>query len=96
MIKILYDRVLIKAANAEEVTTGGIVLAKAIEESHEGVVVAVGEGKKNKQGVIVPMNVKIDDRVLYDISKGIAISVNGEKYLALREENILAVMDADK
>ena len=93
-ITILYDRVLIKKTEVEEKTVGGIVLTgSATDPVFEGEVVKVGEGRLTKEKVLIPLTVKVGDTVIYDPAAAIDVTVEGEKFLVLREENIFAVKD---
>ena len=93
-LTILYDRVLIKKIEVEEKTVGGIVLTgSATDPVYEGEVVKVGEGKLTKANVLIPLTVKVGDVVVYDPSAAIDVTVDGEKFLVLREENIFAVKE---
>lgn len=87
-LKPLADRVVIEPAQAEEKTSGGIIIPDtAKEKPQRGTVVAVGPGKKDE-----PMSVKEGDKVLYGKYAGTEISVDGNDYLILRETDILAVI----
>lgn len=84
----LADRVLVEAAAAEETTKGGIIIPDtAKEKPQRGVVVAVGNGKKDE-----PMTVKVGDTVLYGKYAGTEITVEGNEYLMMRESDIFAVV----
>lgn len=92
-IKPLGDRVVIQPSEHEERTKGGIVLPDtAKEKPQEGKVVAIGLGKKTEEGKIVPLSVKVGDKVLYGKYSGTEISVSGDEYLIMREEDILAII----
>jgi len=84
----LHDRVIVKAAAAEEKTAGGIIIPDtAKEKPQRGTVVAAGPGKKDE-----PMTVKAGDTVLYGKYAGTEISLEGEDFLIMRESDILAVL----
>ena len=84
----LHDRVIVKAAQAEEKTAGGIIIPDtAKEKPQRGTVVAAGPGKKDE-----PMTVKSGDTVLYGKYAGTEVSLEGEDYLIMRESDILAVI----
>jgi len=86
-----YDNVVIKVINEENTSIGGIVLAGSPDKTHnKGVVAYVGEGKKGKEGNIIPLTVSVGDTVLFPLNAGIKISVNGENYLVVKEDNIFA------
>jgi chaperonin GroES len=84
----LHDRVIVKAAAAEEKTAGGIIIPDtAKEKPQRGVVVAAGSGKKDE-----PMTVKVGDTVLYGKYAGTEIAVEGQDLLIMRESDILAIV----
>lgn len=84
----LADRVLVEAAAAEETTKGGIIIPDtAKEKPQRGVVVAVGNGKKDE-----PMTVKVGNTVLYGKYAGTEITVDGKEYLMMRESDIFAIV----
>ena len=86
-VKPLADRVLIEAAPAEEKTAFGIIIPDtAKEKPQKGTVVAVGPGKKDE-----PLSVKVGDAVLYGKYSGQELSHEGEDYLIMREDDILAI-----
>ena len=92
-LKPLYDRVIIKPSTEPEKTKGGIVLPDtAKEKPQEGEVVAVGGGKKTDDGKAVSLSVKVGDKVLYGKYAGTEITVDGEEYLIVREDEILAIV----
>jgi len=92
-IKPLGDRVVIQASESKDQSRGGIVLPDtAKEKPQEGKVIAVGTGKKTDDGKIVPLSVKVGDIVLYGKYSGTEITVDGEEYLIVREEDILAIV----
>ncbi len=92
-IKPLGDRVLIKPSEEKEKTKGGIVLPDtAKERPQEGEVVAVGEGKKTDDGKVIAPTLKVGDKVLYGKYSGTEITVDGEEYLIMREEDVLAII----
>ena len=87
-IKPLADRVIVKAAQTEQKTAGGIIIPDtAKEKPQRGEVVAVGNGKKDE-----PMTVKVGDVVLYGKYAGTEINYNGEDYLIMKESDILAIL----
>ena len=84
----LHDRVIVKAAAAEEKTAGGIIIPDtAKEKPQRGVVVAVGTGKKDE-----PMTVKVGDNVLYVKYAGTEIQIEGQDLLIMRESDLLAIV----
>lgn len=87
-LKPLADRVLVKPADAEEKTKGGIIIPDtAKEKPMKGKVVAVGNGKKDE-----PMTVKSGDTVLYGKYAGTEITIEGDEYLIMRESDIFAIV----
>ena len=87
-IKPLADRVLVEPAAAELKTAGGIIIPDtAKEKPQKGIVVAVGNGKKDE-----PITVKEGDTVLYGKYSGTEINVSGKDYLIMRESDILAII----
>lgn len=93
MLEPIGDRVIVKVKEEEEKTVGGIVLASnAKEKPTEGEVVAVGDGAYAENGEKLPMTVKKGDVVLYDKYSGTNVKYEGEKYLVLREKDILAIV----
>lgn len=93
-IQPLGDRILVKALEAEEKTRGGIVLPDtAKEKPQEGKVIAVGKGKLLDDGSIKALEVKVGNKILYAKYGGTEITTKeGEEYLILREEDVLAVV----
>lgn len=91
MLRPLADRVVVKPIQAEEKTKGGLVLPDtAKEKPQEGEIIAVGPGKF-ENGAKVPMELKVGDRVLYSKYSGSEIKIEGEEYLIVREQDVLAV-----
>jgi chaperonin GroES len=92
-IRPLHDRVLATRLEAEEKTKGGIVIPDAAKEKPiEGKVVAVGSGRRLDDGTVRPLDVKKGDRVLFGKYSGTDVQLEGEDYLILREDDILAVL----
>ncbi|MCK9221160.1 MAG: co-chaperone GroES [Limnochordia bacterium] len=92
MIKPLADRVVVKPLEEEEKTTSGIVIPDtAKEKPQQGTVVAVGPGRVSDSGKTVPVDVKVDDVVIYAKYGGTEVKIDGEEYLILKESDILAV-----
>jgi chaperonin GroES len=89
----LNDKVLVKRLEAEEKTSGGIVLPDtAREKPRQGKVLAVGEGRRLENGSRAPFQVKVNDRVLFTSYAGTEIKVDGEDYLLMSEDDILGVV----
>ena len=86
----LHDRVLVRRLEEKETAKGGIIiLDTAKEKPHEGEVIAVGAGKMEK-GHRSPVDVKVGDRILFGKYTGNDITIDGQEYLILREDEILA------
>jgi chaperonin GroES len=97
MIKPLSDRIVVQAKSAEDVSKGGIILPDtAKEKPQEGKVVAVGPGKLLDSGKTVPIEVKVGDSVIYSKYGGTEIKLDGEEYVILRQDDILAIVDGKK
>ncbi|MFH1451374.1 MAG: co-chaperone GroES [bacterium] len=94
-IKPLSDHILIEPMKQEEKTKGGILLPETAdkEKPEQGRVIAVGSGKKNDEGVIIPLNVKEGDVVLFTKYGPNEIKVDDKEYLIAREEDILAIIE---
>jgi len=92
-LRPLSDRVVIRRVDSEAVTKGGIVIPDAAaEKADQGTVLAVGPGKRNDNGQLSPIDVAINDRVLFGKFAGQTVKVDGEELLVLKEEDILAVI----
>ena len=93
MIRPLQDRILVKRIEAEEKTSGGIIIPDtAKEKPQEGEVVAVGKGKRLDNGNVIEPDVKAGDRVLLSKYGGTEVKVDGQDYLIMREDDILGVL----
>ncbi len=92
-LKPLADRVIVKAAQAEEKTKGGLYIPDTGKEKPMyGEVVAVGPGKVSDAGQVVTMQVKAGDKVLYGKYSGTEVQVEGDDYLIMRESDIFAII----
>lgn len=88
------DRVLVKRLEAQEKLKGGIILPDSAKKKQEQAeVVAVGPGKKNKQGQLIPMPVKINDIILMDKYSGQEVTLNGEEFVIVRADDIIAIVE---
>jgi len=92
-MKLLHDKVLLRIAQPEEKTSSGIVLTNAVEPTYEAIVIGVGPGKTTKEGVLIPLNVKVNDKVIYNPKAGSQVKVDGETLLVTIEEEIFCIMD---
>jgi len=92
-VKPLNDRVLVKRLEEVQVTKGGIVIPDTAKEKPiEGRIVAVGPGKMSDAGIRMALQVKEGDKVLFGKYAGTEIKIEGEEYLMMREEDVLAVI----
>ena len=91
----LHDRVVVKRIDAEEKTKGGIIIPDtAKEKPQEGEVVAVGPGARDETGKLVPLDLKIGDRVLFGKWSGTEVKIDGEELLIMKESDIMGVVEA--
>ena len=92
-IKPLYDRIVVKPIEAEEMSAGGILIPdNAKEKPTKGEVIAVGEGKALDNGQTRPMQVKVGDKVIYGQYAGSAYKADGVEYKIVCEDDILAIL----
>ena len=93
-IRPLHDRVIVKRLESERTTAAGIVIPdSAGEKPDQGEVLAVGPGRRDETGKLVPMDVKVGDRVLFGKYSGQTVKVEGEELLVMREEDIMGVLE---
>lgn len=89
----LADRVVVKPAEAEEKTKGGIILPDTAKEKPvEGTIVATGPGKNSDSGELIKMTIKVGDKVLYGKYSGTEVTIGGEEFLIMRESDIFAII----
>ncbi|NNF51987.1 MAG: co-chaperone GroES [Gammaproteobacteria bacterium] len=94
-IRPLHDRVLVKRLEAETTSAGGIVIPDtATEKPIRGEVVAVGKGKLLEGGEVRPLDIKNGDKILFGKYSGTEVKIDGEEYLVMREDDVMAVIDA--
>jgi len=92
-IRPLQDRVLVKLLEEEEKTKGGIIIPDtAKEKPMEGRVMAAGKGKVKEDGTVIPLDVKVGDRILFSKYAGTEIKIDGEEHLMMREDDILGII----
>ncbi len=92
-IKPLGDRVLVKQLEEKEVKKGGIIIPDTAKEKPERAEVkAVGPGKRNDEGKIIPLEVKVGDKVLISKYGGTEVKIDGEEYLIMREDDVVAII----
>ena len=91
----LNDRVLVQRVEHEEKSAGGIFLPESAKEKPmEGIIMAVGQGRRNDDGTFRPLDVKEGDRVMFAKYAGDEVKIAGEEFMILREDDIVAVVDA--
>lgn len=90
----LHDRVVVRRISADTKTTSGIFIPdNAQEKPDQGVILAVGPGKRNTEGSVIPMSVNVNDKVLFGKFAGQSVKIKGEEVLILNEEEIYAVIE---
>jgi len=92
----LHDRVVVKRIDAEERSSGGIIIPdSAKEKPSQGEVVSVGPGGRDEAGKLIPLDVKAGDRVLFGKWSGTEVKIDGVEYLIMKESDIMGVLDAE-
>jgi chaperonin GroES len=90
----LHDRVVIRRLNAEEKSSGGIIIPDTAQEKPlEGEVVAAGPGARNEQGQVVALEVKAGDRILFGKWSGTEVKLDGEELLIMKESDIMGIIE---
>ena len=90
----LGDRVLVKRVEEETKTKGGIIIPDTVKEKpQEGEVIAVGSGARDDSGKIVPLDVKVGDRILFGKWSGTEVKIEGEDLLIMKESDVLGVLE---
>ncbi len=94
-IKPLSDHILIEPIKGEEKTKSGILLPDTVEKEkpEQGKVIAVGRGKKTEEGKIIPLEIKVGDKIIFTKYGPNEIKVEGKEYLIAKEEDILAIIE---
>ena len=94
-IRPLHDRVIVKRLDEEKKTASGLIIPDtAAEKPDQGEVLAVGKGKRNDDGKLIEIDVKVGDRVLFGKYSGQTVTVKGDELLVMREEDIMGVIEA--
>ena len=92
-IRPLHDRIIVKRLDEERKTASGIVIPDtAAQKPDQGEVMSVGKGKLTDEGNLVPLDVKVGDRVLFAEHSGQAVTLQGDELLVMREEDILGIV----
>ncbi|MCZ8548576.1 co-chaperone GroES [Mesorhizobium qingshengii] len=90
----LHDRILVRRIQAEEKTSGGIIIPDtAKEKPQEGEVLAVGPGARDDSGKLTPLDVKLGDRILFGKWSGTEIKIGGEDLLIMKESDVMGVIE---
>jgi chaperonin GroES len=93
-LRPLQDRILVKRVEEETKTAGGLFIPEtAKEKPQRGEIVAAGNGKKTEDGMVLPLDVKVGDTVLFGKYAGTEVKVDNEEYLMMREDDLLAVVE---
>ena len=93
-VKPLYDKILVKRRDEETTTKGGIIIPDTAKEKPlEADVIAVGQGKVTEDGKVTPLDVKEGDVVLFGKWSGTEIKIEGEDYMILKEDDVLAIVE---
>ena len=93
-IRPLHDRVIVKRLDEEKKTASGLIIPDtAAEKPDQGEVLAVGKGKRNDDGKLIEIDVKVGDRVLFGKYSGQTVTVKGDELLVMREEDIMGVVE---
>ena len=91
----LHDRILVKRIEEGEVRRGGLIIPdSAKEKPQEGKVLAVGKGTVNEDGKKRPLDVKAGDRVLFGKYSGSEVTLDGQEYLIMKEEDVLGILSS--
>jgi chaperonin GroES len=92
-VRPLHDRIVVKRIDAEEKTAGGIIIPDtAKEKPSQGEVIAVGPGGRDEAGKLIPIDVKVGDRVLFGKWSGTEVKLDGVEYLNMKESDIMGVI----
>jgi len=93
-LRPLSDRILIERVEEDEKTKGGIIIPDtAKEKPAEGKIVATGNGRMGEDGKLLPMDVKVGDRVLFSKYGGTDVKIDGTDYLILRQDDVLGIIE---
>ena len=94
-IRPLHDRIIFERLEEETTTAAGIIIPdSAKEKPQQGIVKAVGKGKVTEEGKVMPLDVKVGDKVLFGKYAGTEVKVEGEELLVMKEDDIMAVIEA--
>ena len=90
----LHDRVVVRRLKQDEKTAGGIIIPDTAQEKPmEGEIIAAGPGARNETGALVPLDVKVGDRVLFGKWSGTEVKIDGEELMIMKESDIMGVIE---
>ena len=93
-IRPLHDRIIVERLEEETTTASGIIIPdSAKEKPQQGNVIAVGKGKLTEDGKVLPLDVKVGDKVLFGKYSGTEVKIEGNEYLMMREDDVLGVVE---
>jgi chaperonin GroES len=93
-LRPLYDRIVVRRIEQQEQKRGGIIIPdSAKEKPQEAEVVAVGRGKRLENGSLVPLDIKVGDRILFGKYSGSEVKMDGQEYLIMREDEVLGIIE---
>ena len=93
----LHDRLVVRRLNAEEKTSGGIIIPDTAQEKPlEGEVVAVGPGARDERGLRIPLDVAVGDRILFGKWSGTEVKIDGKDYVIIKQDDVMGVLERDK
>ena len=96
-IRPLHDRIIVERLEEETKTAGGLIIPDtAKEKPQQGKVIAVGKGKKTEDGKVLPLDVKVGDKILFGKYAGTEIKIEGKEFLMMREDDVLGVVEGGK
>jgi chaperonin GroES len=91
----LHDRVVVRRVESDARTAGGIIIPDTVKEKPmEGEIVAIGAGGRDEAGKIIPLDVKVGDRILFGKWSGTEVKIDGEDLLIMKESDIMGVIEA--
>ncbi|MBF0112649.1 MAG: co-chaperone GroES [Desulfamplus sp.] len=93
-LRPLQDRIVVERVEEIKTTKGGIIIPDtAKEKPAEGKVVAVGKGRVGEDGTLIPMELKVGDRILFSKYGGTEVKIDGNEYLIMRQDDVLGVIE---
>lgn len=91
----LHDRVVVRRVESEDKTVGGIIIPDtAREKPQEGEVIAIGPGSRDESGKLIPIDLKVGDRILFGKWSGTEVKIDGEELLIMKESDVVGVLEA--